>query len=177
MVQIGEKKTDPANVKWKYPSEVLVCPAGTVEVLATGPTFKKTDYEAVVKEVIALYDALQTVPEQTAFAACLLRLAGHDLMDFRRATKEEDSTGGSDGCVNFLDPDNAGLGPCLKKSGVEAVYSKYCGKVSLADFIVIAAEAVVTRMSTGYDAADAFKAGSMGQKFRDQLKVGRSTVK
>lgn len=47
----------------------------------------------------------------------------------------------------------------------------------MADFMVIAAEAVVTRMATGYDPADPFKAGTMGQKFRDQLKVGRATVK
>jgi len=84
-------------------------------------------------------------------------------MDFRRsATKGGASTGGSDGCVNFLDADNAGLGPCLKKTGVEAIFAKHCGKVSMADFMVIAAEAVVTRMATGYDAGAPFKAGSMG---------------
>lgn len=177
MVQLGASST--VNATYKYPSEVLVCPSGTAEALATNTGhFKKTSYETVVKEVIALYDAEQTVPKQTAFAACLLRLAGHDLMDFRRATtKGGDSSGGSDGCVNFLDPDNAGLGPCLKKSGIQTVYGKHCGKVSLADFIVIAAEAVVARMATGYDAKDPFKAGTMAARFRDQLKVGRSTVK
>jgi len=84
-------------------------------------------------------------------------------MDFRRsATKGGASTGGSDGCVNFLDADNSGLGPCLKKTGVEAIFAKHCGKLSMADFMVIAAEAVVIRMATGYNAEDPFVAGSMG---------------
>lgn len=168
-----------ANPKWKYPSDILKCPSGTTEVAATDiRTFKKENYETVVKEVITLLDNLQTEAEQTAFAACLLRLAGHDLMDFRRpAKKGEDATGGSDGCVNFLDPDNAGLGACLKKTGVETVYAKHCDKVSMADFLVIAAEAVVTRLGTGYDGQTPFKKGTLGQLFRDQLKVGRQTLK
>lgn len=140
--------------------------------------FKKPNYEEVVKEIIVLFDALGSTAEQTTFAACLLRLAGHDLMDFRRAAKKGgDTTGGSDGCVNFQDPDNAGLGPCLRKTGIQKVFAKHCNKLSMADFMVIAAEAVVARMATGYDAADPFKTGTMAQKFRDQLKVGRATVK
>ena len=43
-------------------------------------------------------------------AACWVRLAGHDFMDFRRGAEGmEDSTGGPDGCINFRDPDNMGL--------------------------------------------------------------------
>jgi len=40
------------------------------------------------------------------FAGCLVRLVGHDIMDFRIGT---DNIGGSDGCVNFKDGDNLGL--------------------------------------------------------------------
>ena len=36
----------------------------------------------------------------------MLRLAGHDFMDFRTDEKKK---GGSDGCINFEDPDNKGL--------------------------------------------------------------------
>jgi len=58
MVQTGNQ------AKWKYPSEVLVCPSTTAEALATSAsTFKKSSYETVVKEVIALYDALPTTAE------------------------------------------------------------------------------------------------------------------
>lgn len=40
----------------------------------------------------------------TQYAACLLRFAGHDFMDYRKS-----KGGGSDGCVDFSDPDNKGL--------------------------------------------------------------------
>ena len=43
--------------------------------------------------------------------------------------------------------------------------------------MVIAAEAVMNRMSSTYDPADPMKAGGLGQRFRDQLIVGRSTAK
>lgn len=49
--------------------------------------------------------------DQAAFAGCIVRLAGHDMMDFRYEfnTKDDGSQGktvlsqrgGSDGCVNF----------------------------------------------------------------------------
>lgn len=55
-------------------------------------------------------DALPTDKDRTGYAACLLRFAGHDLMDYRRGKEgDKDSTGGSDGCINFHDPDNMGL--------------------------------------------------------------------
>jgi len=44
-------------------------------------------------------------------AACIIRLSGHDIMDFRNYSGV--ATGGADGCINFLDPDNAGLAFCL----------------------------------------------------------------
>jgi hypothetical protein len=40
-------------------------------------------------------------------AACLIRLSGHDLMDYRNYNGR--ISGGADGCVNFKDPDNMGL--------------------------------------------------------------------
>ena len=53
----------------------------------------------------------------------MVRLAGHDFMDFRLGPKGmADSTGGSDGCVNFNDPDNKGLAECIQASGVNTVY-------------------------------------------------------
>jgi len=54
----SEVKTE---TKWKYPSEILICPSTTAEALTTSAaTFMKSNYEIVVKEVIALYDALPT---------------------------------------------------------------------------------------------------------------------
>lgn len=72
-------------------------------------------------------------------------------MDYRNVNGTE--SGGSDGCVNFADEDNKGLDTCLIASNLATVYDKTCDKVSLADFIVIAAEAVTARTTTRYDAA------------------------
>jgi hypothetical protein len=67
-------------------------------------------------------------------------------MDYRT----DKSEGGSDGCVNFNDPDNKGLKECILKYDYNSVYKKHCSVVSLADFIVIAAEAVMSRTATDY---------------------------
>lgn len=45
------------------------------------------------------------------FAGCLIRMAGHDLMDFDAS--DLTNKGGSDGCIDFHDPDNKGLIECL----------------------------------------------------------------
>lgn len=44
------------------------------------------------------------------FVGCVLRQAGHDFMDYR---PDDQNIGGSDGCINFDDPDNRGLTDCV----------------------------------------------------------------
>jgi hypothetical protein len=61
--------------------------------------------------LISIYDSLNDANLQMNLAACIVRLSGHDLMDFRNNSGVV--TGGADGCVNFNDPDNAGLSNCL----------------------------------------------------------------
>jgi hypothetical protein len=89
-------------------------------------------------------------------------------MDFR------DNAGGSDGCLRFEDPDNKGLINCLNgnstvvtdadtdsfNKSLHSVYQNHCGVVSLADFIVIAGEAVMgfTEVSATVDLKEDFKA-------------------
>lgn len=160
-----------------FPSQILVCPAGKTERHTTSAEeFGANDYEEVVKEVISAMDPLAD-RERTDYAACLLRLAGHDLMDYRRGREgERDSTGGSDGCVNFADPDNKGLASCLKKADLNQIYEGNCDRVSMADFTVIAGEAVVIRLATDYVSSDIFRAGGWGQRFRDQFRLGRTTA-
>jgi len=63
--------------------------------------------------VIAQYEKAAV---KSGFAGCLVRVAGHDLMDFRYGNLDEDNSptsGGSDGCINFMDLDNTGLSACL----------------------------------------------------------------
>lgn len=162
----------------KWPSDILQCPSDKTEVLTT-EEFSSDDYESLVKEIIVVMDALPETKDKTAFAGCLVRLEGHDLMDFRRLNKKNRRgrtrpggpkvSGGSDGCVNFSEGDNAGLPQCLAKAGIEKIYGNWCDKLSLADFIVIAAEAVTGRLAVDYDADDMFKDHTLSSKFKLQF--------
>ena len=88
-------------------------------------------------------------------------------MDFRREKKfnkrgyvkwyGKKLEGGSDGCMNFEDMDNTGLPSCVDKIGIVDIYQEWCDKVSLADFMVIAAEASTGGIAQGYDPNDKWK--------------------
>lgn len=88
-------------------------------------------------------------------------------MDFRLSADGKKSTGGSDGCVNFNDPDNKGLAECLQRFEVNKIYENYCEILSLADFIVIVAENVMARLETHYNPEDPFDEETMAYKFRE----------
>jgi len=118
---------------------------------------------------------MDTKTDQGAYAACLLRLAGHDFMDFRLAA-DGTTSGGSDGCINFSDDDNKGLAECLVSTGVQSVYDNWCSQVSLADFVVIAAEASISKVATKFNSTAPFGQGSLESKFRNKFKAGRTTV-
>ena len=60
------------------------------------------------------------VNKKGGFAACLVRLAGHDFMDFRNDGGTQ--KGGSDGCIDFSDHNNAGLIECINESNIVATY-------------------------------------------------------
>jgi len=91
-------------------------------------------------------------------------------MDFRK-----DGTGGSDGCVDFHNPDNRGLSTCLVESGIPSVFAKHCGTVSLADFVVIAAEAAMGRTSPDYQEGDPFNEDGLLSSFKNNFLAGRET--
>lgn len=68
-------------------------------------------YEDIVHDVIMQYQAVDgTIADNKndrgEFVGCLLRQAGHDFMDFR---PDSENPGGSDGCMDYEDPDNMGL--------------------------------------------------------------------
>lgn len=59
---------------------------------------------------------------------------------------------------------------------VPPVFASVCDKVSLADFLVIASEAVMGRLETGKDMTqDYYAEGSLAKSFRDGFKHGRVT--
>lgn len=155
--------------------KVLTPPEYIIEkkVLTTPNRFTNSKYEEVVRAVIALYDG-KSSEEAKNLAACMLRLAGHDFMDFR--DNNGVLSGGADGCVNFNDADNMGLEACLVASNIQSVYETFCYEVSLADFVVISAEALMTRTASKYNSADPFAAGTLGEKFRNRFRHGRTTL-
>jgi len=106
------------------PSELFTCSSGTTSSVRTPDSFSIETYESIVSDVLARYEELadSAIPwAQKTFAGCVVRFAGHDFMDFR----EDDNgvtSGGSDGCVNFADPDNKGLAECLSAFAVPDLY-------------------------------------------------------
>jgi hypothetical protein len=84
-------------------------------------------------------------------------------MDFRI----DPLRGGSDGCVNFNDPTNSGLLQCIQRFDLPAVYANHCDIVSLADFIIIASEALMARTHHTYNPDILWGSGSVAKNFRD----------
>jgi len=129
------------------PQDLMVCEAGaparTTECMSTD------DYNAIEDQIRDIMTLLgdecnnENCP-QADWAGCVLRMAGHDFMDFDPAQ----GIGGSDGCTNLEDPDNKGLNPCLATGefghSLKDVYQNFCTRISLADFLVVSGEAVMT---------------------------------
>jgi hypothetical protein len=92
-------------------------------------------------------------------------------MDYRKDT----DLGGSDGCINFNDADNIGLADCLVDSKLPSVYDEVCDLVSLADFFVIAAEAVMGRTATSYRRVNYYAEDTLAYAFKTNFKAGRVT--
>lgn len=83
-----------------------------------------SNYDNVFADVVALFDELSTdVSAQDnprgSFVGCLVRVAGHDFMDYRIG-----ENGGSDGCVNLQEPDNKGIQSCLTRFGIIGLYNQ-----------------------------------------------------
>lgn len=107
------------------------------------------------------------------FAGCLVRLVGHDFMDYN-ADRSGTGQGGADGCINFEDPDNKGLKGCLLEAvaeddtSLEGIWQEFCTEVSLADFFVIVAEALIVNTLPK-------ESESWGPELENQFRFGRTT--
>jgi hypothetical protein len=154
------------------PYYMMKCP-GTQALETVSMTCK--DYDLIAYTINSLYSQLDTTCTadycpQADWAGCILRFAGHDFMDYK------DGTGGSDGCIDLSIDDNKGLAECLHKgelhkdkgvlsSSLADAYKDFCTKVSLADFVVIAAEAIMTLS----------RQGRSMPSFKEHFKYGRTT--
>lgn len=136
----------------------------------------EADYDNIYKSIENLYNTLPTTCNatfcpQADWAGCVLRMAGHDFMDYK------DGEGGSDGCVDMEDVDNAGLAECLYQGefgvSIADAFAGFCQTTSLADFLVIAAESVMTisrKHVTDHDA------GRGAIDFKSNFQYGRTTA-
>lgn len=132
-------------------------------------------YDAIVTSIADLYNKLPTHCNaescpQGDWAGCILRMSGHDFMDFK------DGDGGADGCTDIAHGDNVGLDFCLflGESGVSLkdAWVHHCTDVSLADFLVIAGETVMT-LSRNLEVAK--NRNKKTFDFMDVFKWGRTT--
>jgi len=164
---------------WKYSEQRNNFPADLMPACKGGAalTTKHMSAEVYDEIVDSVRKQLQAVDPkcnndecpQSDWAGCVLRMAGHDFMDF-----VPNQGGGSDGCVDFDDVDNKGLKPCLVTGefgkSLSTTYLPVCKDVSLADFFVIAAEAVMmeTREHAGTGLGKLLD-------FRSRFQYGRTT--
>jgi len=162
-----------ASTEWPSPYYAMRCQGA--QALQTA-SMTCADYDQIAGSIQALYNKLPTDCNATYcppadWAGCVLRVAGHDFMDYK------DGQGGSDGCIDLSDPDNNGLSKCLIEGefglSMADAYSQFCGVVSLADFVVIAGEAVMvaTRQQGLTDSNS-----TTPLTFKSQFKYGRSTA-
>jgi len=161
--------------QFQAPSLLMTCGGERKPGIAQTRSMTTADYDAVVYAVVSEMNKLSSICTskdcpKADFAGCVLRVAGHDFMDFHNGK------GGSDGCTDMTDPDNAGLTECLSTGenhgavsvALSSAYSRFCTKISLADFIVIAAEAVMTELRPSAGRADV--------DFRSNFRYGRRTA-
>jgi len=155
----------------RFSPALMRCEQGTA-VLQT-PVMTTSDYDAATGAIGSLYDRLdpkcnQTFCPQADWAGCILRAAGHDFMDFA------DGRGGSDGCLDMQDKHNGGLHACLFEGefgmSINTAYQQFCTRISLADFMVLAGEAVMKK------ARDLVELNDPALNFKRDFKFGRRTA-
>jgi len=173
----GDRTTTFKKVKegsFDSPQWMMRCQVAPV---MTTPCMTEKLYSEVVESVQHLVQSLSSecneeVCEQADFAGCVLRMAGHDFMDYDPIT----GLGGADACTDMEDPDNAGLSECLYegefggKVSLNHAYVHFCSEVSLADFVVIAAEAVISLLAPGPSKE------VLSDSFRQLFRYGRTTA-
>lgn len=113
-------KVGVANIV--YPNEYFVCSGGAKDQTTS---LTQLDYfkiaSAIVNQFEALTDSVADNSNVRAnYAGCLVRLVGHDFMDFRIGSA---NGGGADGCINFNDGDNLGLKECIQNFDLQSIYS------------------------------------------------------
>ena len=98
-------------------------------ISTTDSSANEETYKNIVADIVQKYEAITDAVQDNSnprakFAACLVRFAGHDFMDFR--IDSTSTSGGADGCMAFSDGDNFGLTDCILDTDIVSVYQNYC---------------------------------------------------
>lgn len=156
------------------PTVLIPCQAHKTAIATQ--CMSQDDYDDIADKVVGLYNSL-TFTQGADLSGCLVRFVGHDIMDYNPNPKPIPDTslytwGGADGCINFNDPDNKGLLECLagdkNEPSIYDIYQSLCNTISLADFMVIAAEALMAHTSS--------HPSLLRKQFREQFRFGRTTA-
>jgi len=143
----------------EFPTDLFICPNKDVRTARTISNFSEDDYAEITYKVLEMYDIISQnstdLVASARFSGCIIRAAGHDLMDYT-VNYYGQEVGGSDGCMNFNDPDNDGLINCLIYNRFVEIYAQVCHLVSLADFFVVASEATMIRGHSDFDPNNVF---------------------
>ncbi|CAE7355462.1 unnamed protein product, partial [Symbiodinium necroappetens] len=155
------------------PSELMPCLGGAVLTTACMTAAQYDDVVSAVRGHLESLPAICTATDcpQADWAGCVLRMAGHDFMDFANGQ------GGADACTDMTDADNGGLPACLANGehgiSLREVYQDFCTSVSLADFLVIAAEAVIMSTRARHETANP---SAPRLDLRSSFRFGRTTA-
>ena len=121
-------------------------------------------YENLHADIASLADAITDVRDRGHFLGGIVRLAAHDFMDFDGSSVAGNHLG-SDGCLDFLHPANAGLSDIWCDDPVacplKALHDGPYSSISRADFWVIAANAVIRTTSINNEVVLPFRWGRL----------------
>ena len=148
------------NLRRMVSSPGSSCPGGAATVTAH---MDEALYDYLAKAVVAVYTDHTDVcmPDncpRAEFMGCVVRLPGNDVMSY--TTEDDKHFGGADGCWE----NSRGLFSCSRGEVLSLLdaYREVCAQVSLGDFAVIAAEALMAFTATSpSEATTAFKRNFM----------------
>jgi len=129
--------------------------------IASSSCVDKSTYYKIDDDVKAIADSIDNQDDLSHFYGGIVRLVAHDFMDY---DAHGDNGMGSDGCIEFDHPTNAGLETVwCDDCEITKLYNKKYSHISKADFWIIAGNAVIrqTAIGDGLDMAGTFYWGRL----------------
>merc|ERR1712226_466285 len=145
--------SDPPTESPASPTQSpIIAPTGSPTITSVPTEFRvegcvsEQEYSSLVFEVAALGNAITNAADRGHFFGGIVRLAAHDFMDFDLNAQVGNELG-SDGCIDFNHPANAGLDSIWCDDPIQCplkdLYENAYSFMSRADFWVAAAIAVI----------------------------------